>query len=144
MALKDKKVPANVKVDKKIEAEIRVRAGEGTLSCAEAFDAAGHTDVSPLQVGKTADVLGIHLSHCQIGLFGYPGHAKGWDKSGAGFGPAPDGLEAAIKRKAGREGRVSCPDLWDLAEHFGVPRILVGFATDRLGIRIVGCQLGAF
>jgi len=144
MALKDKKVPTNVKGNKKIEAEIRVRAGEGTLSCAEAFLAAGHAGVSPLDVGKTADVLGIHLSHCQIGLFGYTGHAKAWAKPGSSFGPAPDGLDAAIKRKAGREGRVTCLDLWELAETYGVPRILVGYTTDRLGVRIHGCQLGAF
>jgi|WetSurMetagenome_2_1015567.scaffolds.fasta_scaffold345009_1 molybdate transport system regulatory protein len=144
MALKDKKISTNVKVNKKLEAEIRVRAGEGTLSCAEAFDAARHAGITPLEIGKAADVLGVHLSHCQIGLFGYPGKAKAWARPGTGFGPAPDGLEAAIKRKAGREGRVTCSDLWDLAERYGVPRILVGYTTDQLGIRIHGCQLGAF
>jgi len=143
MALNEKKIPAGAKADEALAKQIRARVAGGTLSCAEAFAAAEAGKVPPLKIGKTADVLGIHLSHCQIGLFGYPGHAKGWAE-GAGFGPAPDGLEEAIKRKAGREGQVTCLDLWELAERHGVPRILAGYITDRMGIRIKGCQLGAF
>jgi hypothetical protein len=144
MALKDKRVSLCVKPDERIVAEIRGRVLDGTLSCAEAFAVAGHTGVAPLDVGRTADVLKIKLSHCQLGLFGYPGAGKGRDRSGAGMGPVPDGLEAAIKRCSGREGQVTCSDLWDLAEFYGVPKILAGDTADRLGIRIVNCQLGAF
>jgi len=144
MALKDKPIAPGAKPDPGLADEIKGRALNGTLSCAEAFSVSDRAGVSPLDVGKTADVLKVKLSHCQLGLFGYPGRGKGWDRSGAGMGPAPDGLEAAIKRRAGREGRVTCSDLWDLAELYGTPRILVGDAADRLGIRIFECQLGAF
>lgn len=144
MALKDKRIASGSKPDAKIGAEIKGRVLDGTLSCAEAFAVADRAGVAPLDVGRTADVLKVKLSHCQLGLFGYPGRGKGWDRSGAGLGSAPDGLEAAIKRRAGREGRVTCSDLWDLAELFGVPRILAGDTADRMSIRIVACQLGAF
>jgi hypothetical protein len=144
MALKDKTIAPGVKPDAGLAAEIKGRVLDGTLSCAEAFAVSDRAGVSPLDVGRAADVLKIKLSHCQLGLFGYPGRAKGWDRSGAGMGPVPDGLDAAIKRRAGREGRVSCSALWDLAKLYGVPRILVGDAADRLGIRIIDCQLGAF
>jgi len=144
MALKDKRIVPGAKPDARIATEIRARALDGTLSCAEAFAAADRAGVSPLEVGRTADVLRIKLSHCQLGLFGYPGTKTGWNRSGGGLGTAPDGLEAAIKRRAGREARIACSDLWDLAELYGIPRILAGDVADRMGIRIVACQLGAF
>lgn len=144
MALKDKKIVPGAEPDAGLAAEIRGRVIDGTLSCAEAFAVADRTGVSPIEVGRAADLLRVKLSHCQLGLFGYPGKGKGWDRSGAGTGPAPDGLEAAIKRRAGREARIACSDLWDLAELYGIPRILAGDTADRLGIRIVECQLGAF
>lgn len=144
MALKDKRIAPGVKPDARLAAEIKGRVLDGTLSCAEAFAVAERTGDSPLDVGRAADVLKSKLSHCQLGLFGYPGLGKGWDRSGAGMGSVPDGLEAAIKRRVGRERRVTCSDLWDMAELYGVPKILVGDVADRLGIRIVACQLGAF
>jgi hypothetical protein len=144
MALKDKRVVPGAKPDARLAEEIRGRVLDGTLSCAEAFAAADGAGVSPLDIGRTADILRVRLSHCQLGLFGYPGKGKGWDRSGAGTGPAPDGLEAAIGRRAGREARITCSDLWELAELYGVPRILAGDAADRKGIRVMACQLGAF
>ncbi len=144
MALKNKRVVPGAKPDARLAAEIQGRVLEGTLSCAEAFAVADGAGVSPLDVGRTADILRVKLSHCQLGLFGYPGQGKGWDRSGAGTGSAPDGLEAAIKRRAGREARIACSDLWELAELYGVPRILAGDAADRIGIRVIACQLGAF
>jgi hypothetical protein len=144
MALKDKRIAPGDKPEARLVAEIKSRVLDGTLTCAEAFAVADRAGVSPLDVGRTADVLKVKLSHCQLGLFGYPGRGKGWDRSGAGLGPVPDGLEAAIKRRAGREGRVTCSDLWELAELYGVPKILVGDAADRIGIRIIECQLGVF
>jgi hypothetical protein len=144
MALKDKRIAPGVKPDAGLAAEIKGRVLEGTLSCAEAFAVSDRAGVPPLDVGRAADFLKIKLSHCQLGLFGYPRRGKGWDRSGASMGPVPDGLEAAIKRRAGREGRVTCSALWDLAELYGVPKILVGDAADRLGIRIIECQLGVF
>ena len=144
MALKNKRVVPGAKPDARLAAEIQGRVLEGTLSCAEAFAVAAGAGVSPLDVGQTADILRVKLSHCQLGLFGYPGQGKGWDRSGSGTGSAPDGLEAAIKRRAGREARITCSDLWELAELYGVPRILAGDAADRIGIRVTACQLGAF
>ena len=144
MALKDKRIAPGAKPDARLAAEIRGRVLGGTLSCAEAFAVAEGTGAAPLDVGSTADVLKVKLSHCQLGLFGYPRRGKGWDRRGGGLGQAPDGLEAAIKRRAGREGRVTCADLWEMAELYGIPRILAGDAADRIGVRVVECQLGAF
>jgi hypothetical protein len=144
MALKNKRILPGTKPDARLGAEIKGRVLEGTLSCAEAFAVSAAAGVPPLEVGRAADLMKVKLSHCQLGLFGYPRLGKGWDRSGAGPGQLADGLEAAIKRREGREGRVACADLWELAELYGVPRILAGDVADRLGVRIVDCQLGAF
>jgi hypothetical protein len=141
MTMKDKINISGSKPDKTMIEEIRARISNGTLSCLEAFSVAERRGVDPIDVGHAADALKIKLSHCQLGLFGYDGEKTGW---GSGYGSIPEELEAALKRKAGREGRIPCPILWDLAETFGLQRIHVGWAADRLGIKVEDCQLGAF
>ncbi|HHY36797.1 MAG TPA: hypothetical protein GX518_03815 [Firmicutes bacterium] len=42
------------------------------------------------------------------------------------------------------EKRLSCPQALALAKRLGVAPIEVGRAADRLGIRIINCQLGCF
>ncbi|MCJ7605950.1 MAG: hypothetical protein MUO19_07970, partial [Dehalococcoidales bacterium] len=52
-------------------------------------------------------------------------------------------LESAVKASI-RDGYVPCPAAWKIAKDAGVPRIAVGAVTDRLGVRVTGCQLGCF
>ena len=55
--------------------------------------------------------------------------------------------EATLEKKvreASKEGRLACAVALRLADELGVPPREIGRAADRLGIKIVGCQLGCF
>ena len=52
-------------------------------------------------------------------------------------------LEDTVKASL-KDGYLPCPLGWKIAKDAGVPRIAVGEITDRLGIRIIDCQIGFF
>ena len=131
-------------LDEKTALEIRVRLSGGILTCAAAMSAAEALNADPFVIGRTANELPVRLGACQLGLFGFPGHAKGWSAAKADEQPVPDGFEDAVRAARGPDGSVSCAALWDLAARFALPRLQVGLITDRLGIPIRSCQLGAF
>jgi len=142
--MKDKQVPADFVVDTALTAAIEARAKDGKLACAQAFAIAESAQVAPSVVGQTADALSVGLDHCQLGLFGYPGHTKGWAVSTIADHPVPEGLEAAICTALDADGKLSCARAWQVATEFTIPKMLVGYIADQMGVRIVHCQLGAF
>jgi hypothetical protein len=142
--VKDKKVPADFVVDATLATAVEARVREGKLACAQAFTIAESAQVVPLVVGQTADALGVGLEHCQLGLFGYPGHTKGWEATRIAEHPVPEGLEAAIRAALDADGKLSCAHTWQVATEFAIPKMLVGYIADQMGVRIVQCQLGAF
>lgn len=144
MALTDKTPDPDFQVDGTVAAAIRERLQDGLLPCVGAFAAAGALGRPPLEVGQTADALDVHLTSCQLGLFGYPGHAKGWEAAGVAALAVPAGLEDALRQARDERGEVSCLSLWRAAERFAVSRVQVGYVADRLGLPIRHCQLGAF
>jgi hypothetical protein len=144
MALEDKKPAPGLEADERVAAAIGERLEDGLLSCSAALAVAEELGCSAMVVGQTADVLGTRLTRCQLGLFGYPGHSKGWVEAGVAELPVPAGLERAIGEGRDEQGDIGCRELWHLAESFGVSRIDVGYLADRLGIRIRHCKLGAF
>jgi hypothetical protein len=144
MALEDKELPTDFTIDDAVANAIRERLQDEKLPCAAAFKIAEAQEVTPLEVGKTADVLDIHLTRCQLGLFGYPGHTKGWETPNFASLDAPEGLEEAIRERVDNEGNVGCAALWELSAAFEIPRLYIGWFTDQLGIPISPCQLGAF
>lgn len=144
MALDDKKLPAGLEADARVAAAIGERLEDGLLSCSAAIAVAEELACPPIVVGQTSDVLAIRLTRCQLGLFGYPGHAKGWEAAGVAELAVKTGLEQALGEGRDEQGDIGCQELWRLAEEFGVSRIHVGYLTDRLGIRIRHCKLGAF
>ncbi len=143
MALKDKVIPADFVVNEAIAAAIRRHLQDATLPCVTAFAVAAELGLPPLLIGQTADALGVHLSHCQLGLFGYPGHKKGWDVSNVTALSVPDELADAI-RQALQNDIFTCPAAWELAARFGIPKMLVSYVADQMGLRLAGCQLGVF
>ena len=145
MALKDKKIHPDLKPDSDIAAEIDgLKESDGTISCAAAVRMAEKKGVKPETVGRTLDALGTRLSLCQIGTFGYPGHAKGWVGSAAASQPVPDELKKALQDAGGTEKRITCLEIWKIAAKFRVSRMLAGSLADQAGLKIKGCQLGAF
>lgn len=126
-------------VDNRIADAVRERAKEGKLSCGAAFRIAEDLRVNPLEVGETADEIGVRLHRCQLGLFGYDGEERI-------IHPAQDvspELELAI-REGLIVGRLPCAVAWALANRFNIRKLDVANAAERLDIRIGQCQLGAF
>jgi hypothetical protein len=126
-------------MDERIAAAVRERARDGGLRCAEAFRIAEELGVTPLAVGRAADDLDVRLMRCQLGLFGHGGQKSIVE-------PAekiePD-LERAI-REGLILGRLPCAVAWVIAARFGMPRLHVTNAAEKLDVRIGQCQLGAF
>jgi hypothetical protein len=52
-------------------------------------------------------------------------------------------LEDTVKASL-RDGYLSCPVAWKIAEAANVPKITIGEITDKLGVRVTNCQLGCF
>lgn len=126
-------------MEERIVAPVRERAEEGTLQCAVAFQIAEELGATPLTVGQAADALEVRLVHCQLGLFGYGGRKRIAEPAEK---VAPE-LEQAI-REGLILGRLPCAVAWAIAARFGLSRLEVARAAEKLGVRIGQCQLGAF
>ena len=112
---------------------------EGELACAVAFKLGSELDRPPAEIGEAADLLGIRLVKCQLGLFGYSPKKKIVQAS-----PATDpSMETAIHEKL-ENGRLSCRRAWEIAVAFQVPKMAVSAACEAIQIKIKPCQLGAF
>lgn len=144
MALKDKKVPENRTVEPALAGAIRARLTAGKLDCAAAFALAEEIGIASLAVGEAADSLGLHLGHCQLGLFGFPGHAKAWEAPDWKDAALPAGLDEAVRAVLAPDGSLSCAAAWSVADRFGFERVRIGRHASRLGIKIKRCRLGAF
>jgi len=144
MALKFKKLKKDRKVEPGLAEAIRARLKEGRLGCAAAFVLAKEEGITPLAAGEAADSLGIHLSHCQLGLFGFPGHAKAWVRPGWKEAGLPDGFKASVRSALDPDGSLSCAAAWSISDRFGLGKAQVGFLISRFSIKIKRCQLGAF
>ena len=135
------KHPAGTASDPAVAAALTERAKDERITCAAAMEVAVGLGVAPAVVGTTLDLLEYRITRCQLGLFGYPGHAKGWE---AAETPAPEGLVEALLAARAAHGEISCAALWHEAQRFSVPRLQAGRLADRLGIKIHDCHLGAF
>jgi hypothetical protein len=144
VALEDKRVEADVPLDERVAAEITSRLEDGRLACAAACEAAAELGVPPIEVGRAADRMQVRLTACQLGLFGYPGHAKAWEATGAADTAPPDGLAEALLAARTDGGEISCARLWQEAQRFSATRIQAGWLADRLGIKVRDCHLGTF
>jgi hypothetical protein len=128
---------------RKIEEMIDIYPQKGNLPCAVAHYIAASLGISPKEVGDAANTLKIRLDQCQLGLFGYGRKGKSGYKILGRPVEIPDDMLEKIKA-ASKDGRISCKDLWDIADAAKIPRAEVGNAADSLGIKVTPCQLGAF
>ncbi len=117
---------------------------DGQLPCASAFVIAQRFGVEPLQVGREADALGVRLSKCQLGLFGYGPKAEGKHRRVKPMKDVPPELATAIRAALGEDGKLSCAAAWQIASELGLPKRMISDAAEGLGVRIAHCQLGAF
>ena len=126
-------------IDPIVQEKISVNLKQGQLACAVAFKIAQELELSPAEIGKSADILDLKLNKCQLGLFGYEPDKKKVKAK------APDNpkLEAAIRNSLG-DGKLACSDAWEIANRFQLPKMAVSGACEYLNIKIKHCQLGAF
>jgi len=135
-----KKHPKEAVPDATIRAEIEKRLkGKDKLPCAVAFAIAKDIRRLPKEVGNTADLLGIHLSKCQLGLFGYLPEKKIVAPVGHVDGALREAILGAL-----RDGRLPCEAAWSIAEALEISKMTVSAACDTMKIKITACQLGAF
>lgn len=133
------KHPPGARPDPAIADAVRARAEDGLVTCTDAHRIARDLHVSPAAVGANIDLLEQRIAKCQMGLFGHGPQRKILQPADS---VAPE-LADALKRLA-VDGRIACKDCWDAATVFGMPRMAVAAACERLGLKIRPCQLGAF
>jgi hypothetical protein len=129
-------------VKERIAGRIEVYPDEG-LPCAVAHYIAADLGVTPLQVGETVDQMGVRITMCQLGLFGYAVKGRPSYRIRQPMEDVPEQLERAI-REATVDGRVSCAALWRIGAEQGYSRPEMGNAVEALGLKVKPCQLGCF
>jgi hypothetical protein len=130
---------SNTQLNQEIKDQIISRTKNNELPCAVAHKIAAELNVSPAEVGKTADLLEMMLVKCQLGLFGYTPEKKIVKPEPA---DNPD-LTNAIQ-EARVDGNLSCENAWEIARRFDVSKMKVSSVCEQLKIKIKPCQLGAF
>jgi len=126
-----------------LEAKIKLYPQQSQLPCAVAHYIAVELGRPPQMVGETATRLGVRITQCQLGLFGYARKGRPAYRILRPADPLPETLAQAL-RAAAVDGRVTCAQLWQLAEQFDMSRHEVGNAADTLGLKVKPCQLGCF
>jgi hypothetical protein len=123
---------------------IRNSLAEGQLPCVTAFLIAQRFGATPLAVGEEADRLGVRLSRCQLGLFGYGPKAEGKHRRVTAMETVPPDMAAAIRQAVAADGKMSCVEAWRIANDLCVSKQTISDAAEGLGVRVGDCQLGAF
>ncbi|MGD1968239.1 MAG: hypothetical protein PVI49_04600 [Desulfobacterales bacterium] len=130
---------SDAKIDERIKNALEQQTKNNEVPCAVAFKIAETLQVSPSDVGKTADLLEMTLAKCQLGLFGYKPNKK-IVKAKA---PENSDLEKAI-RDALIDGKLPCRKAWDIARSQDLSKMAISAVCEHLKIKIKPCQLGAF
>ena len=119
------------------------RAHEEMMPCIAAHAVAWETGSTPQQVADVLNDLGIRVTQCQLGLFGYGPKAEGKSKLVRPMPAIDPELKARLEAKAPK-GAISCRAIWDIADELRIERLVVGNTADALGLRITPCQLKCF
>jgi len=122
-----------------IEQAVKQKVLEGKITCAAAHKVAHELGVSSAEIGIAIDLLEMRIIKCQLGLFGYSPQ-KGIVKPAEDISPQ---LKEAIEVEL-VNNRLSCLSSWEIAKRFGIAKIDVSAACEKLKIKIFSCQLGAF
>jgi len=119
------------------------RAHDGMMPCIAAHAVAWETGARPQQVADVLNDLGIRVTQCQIGLFGYGPKAEGKSKLVRSMPAIDPELKSRLEAKAPK-GVISCRVIWEIAADMRIERLVVGNTADALGLRITPCQLKCF
>jgi hypothetical protein len=131
---------ARTQLEQVIADAIRKVSAEGKVSCPEAFRIAEEMDIEPSAVGRALDLLEMKITQCQLGLFG---HERGRHLIVEPAETVSLELEKALRADL-VNGRLPCAAAWEIAKRFGLPKIGITAACEKLHIRMGQCQLGTF
>lgn len=124
-----------------LERAIRAALVHDKLPCAQAFAVAAKQRVAPIKIGEEATRLGIRISRCQLGLFGY---ADQGEKRIVQPAASVDGeLEEAVRTQL-IDDRLPCVKAWEIAEEHALSKLEIANVVEGLGFRVSACQLGCF
>jgi len=123
-----------------LEDTIGRHARDCEIGCAEAMQVVAELGESTLAVGRMLDQMGIHLSKCQLGLFGCINPRNRVVQTATAVSPE---LEEEI-RKALQRDCLSCAMAWFIAQEREIPKMAVSAACEYLKIKIKPCQFGTF
>ena len=118
---------------------LKKEAVDDKIPCAKVFEISRKFTFFPDIVGIAMDQQKIKITHCQLGLFGYP---EGKNISIAES--VSEELEDKIFIFLDENDKLPCIAAWDIASEFKISKSDVTAACEKLGIKISHCQLGAF
>jgi len=133
------KHPAGTQSDPAVAAALSERARDSRLTCTAAHEVATTFKIAPCEIGKTMDLLEYRISECQLGLFSHAPE-KGTIKPAESVS---EELRVRLERGA-VDGRIDCASCWKIARELAIGKLTVSCACERMGLKIKGCQLGAF
>ncbi len=134
-----RKHSAGRKAKPRLVEALEKRAKNNSLTCAAAHKLSSDSGETPAEVGFSMDLMGIRITQCQLGLFGYVPEKKIVKPSHI--------IDANLKQALEKETvnrRLPCKTAWDLSDKLGIEKLAVSSACEELGIKISHCQLGAF
>jgi hypothetical protein len=108
------------------------------ISCAKVFEVIKEYTFFPDIAGFTLTHNKIKLTHCQLGLFGYP-EGKNIPECESVSEELEDKIFSGIE-----DEKLPCAAAWNIAAELNIKKIDVTAACEKLGIKINKCQLGAF
>jgi hypothetical protein len=143
--MKEHEMSSSVKDE--IAARIKLYPQPGHLPCPVAHYIAAELGVTPLEVGEMADELGVRVTMCQLGFFGYAVKGRPAYRIRQPMENVPAELREAVERllvDIGAKRAAPCAALWALAERMGLSRLEMGNAAEGLNVKVKPCQLGCF
>jgi len=130
---------SNLHPDPIIEKEMKKRDANQEIACVLGIEIAKELGMTPMEVGRTADLMNISVVKCQLGLFGYKPEKK--------IVKAEDTSNRSLKDAiigSAENNRLSCEKAWQIAGQFSISKLKVSNVSQANGIKIKSCQLGAF
>lgn len=129
---------SNTSGEKNITEILKTAAADNSLACAKVFEISSEHTIFPDIAGITMTHNKIKITHCQLGLFGYP-EGKKIPDCGEVSKELEHNIYDALENK-----KLPCGAAWNIAAEMKIKKIDVTAACEKLGIKINKCQLGAF
>ena len=134
-----------MKETRDIQTQIKTHLShDGQLTCAAAHHIATELKVEPLAVGEEATAMGIRITRCQLGFFGFaerkglPGY-----KIVQELEQVPGAAAGAVCRAA-EGGKTTCAALWEIGKAHKLSKLDMGNISQTMEIKTHSCQLGCF